>query len=218
MAIKALVLDLDGTLYSTYKVKSVDRASIPRAHAYLEKRGLLGKIPKRSMLRIDRQIEKGSVSSTIRRLSRRFNLDHKHFNDYVNDLSPKDFGIGKDRRLAGLLSKASKRYKLFIFTNSPEIWARRVITRIGLKKLIPFKNVVCLECMGNFLKPDRESYRIMLRITGMRREEIIFIDDLPQNVAAGTRLGIRSMTVSNTDRNKRNSIYSILECMCKGIK
>ncbi len=211
MPIKALVIDLDGTLYSEDKIYVVDEQCAVRTQDYLRKRGLLEKVPKRRMMQIGKQIEAGNVSSNIRKLSKRFNLDYNKFNVYVNDLRPREFGITKDLRLVRLLTRASKHYKLFLFTNAPEIWAKRAIEDIGLKKLLPFKNVVCLECMGKYLKPDRESYRSMLRITKMRREDILFLDDKQKNIAAGRRLGIKSIRVMNTDRNKRNSIYSILE-------
>jgi HAD superfamily hydrolase (TIGR01509 family) len=218
MPIKALAIDLDGTLYSEDKIYLVDEQCAVRAQEYLQKKGLLEKVPKKRMMQIGKQMESGNVSSNIRRLSKRFNLNYEEFNRYVNDLRPKEFGITKDAKLVRLLTKASKRYKLFVFTNAPEIWVRRAISDIGLGRLLPFKKVVCLECMGNYLKPDRESYRAMLRITGMRRQDILFLDDKQANVSAGRRFGIKSMRVSNTHTNKRNSIYSILERICSSPK
>lgn len=215
MAIKALVIDLDGTLYSSDKVDQVDKACIPRTHSYLKKRGLLVKISKNRLNQIDKDMESGKVSSSIRKLSKSFNINYKNFNDYVNDLQPNDFGINTDKKLISLISKAAKRYKIFIFTNAPKIWTKRAIEAVGLSHLIPIKNMVYTENMGTYLKPDKEAYRIMLKITKTKEEEIIFIDDKAKNIVAGNKIGINSIKVHNSDRNKRNSIYSILEQIMK---
>ncbi len=146
-------------------------------------------------------------------MSTQFNLNYAKFNTYVNDLDPKKFGIKRDNRLVSLITKAKKKYKVFVFTNAVELWTKKVLRTIGLQRIIPFKNVVCLECMGTALKPDKEAYYAMMRITGMDKGEILFLDDKQRNVSAARKLGIKSIKVANSDRNKRNSVYSILERM-----
>lgn len=213
MKIKALVIDLDGTLYRTMLVKRIDAAAVPRAHQYLRKKGMLKLMKQDELKDVDSEMRAGGVSGSVRMMSTQFNLNYVKFNTYVNDLDPKKFSIKRDKRLVSLITQAEKRYKVFVFTNAVGIWTKRVLRTIGLQRLIPFKNVVCLECMGAALKPDKEAYYAMMRITGMEKNEILFLDDKQSNVSAARRLGIKSIKVVNSDRNKRNSIYSILERM-----
>ncbi len=215
MPIKALVIDLDGTLYSSEKLAAAESACIPRTHSYLHNRGLLEKISSRQMLKIDNEMKQGLVSSNIMKLSKRFGLDYDHFDSYVNDLNPTDFGIVTDRKLMELLSEASKCYKLFVFTNAPQVWAKRAVSCIGIKRLIPFMNVIHIERLKGYMKPDPKAYKIMLKAVRMKADEILFLDDMQDNIKEARKLGIKSILVSNTNRNKRNSVYITLEHICR---
>ncbi|MHB1830625.1 MAG: HAD family hydrolase [Candidatus Micrarchaeaceae archaeon] len=210
MPIKALVIDLDGTLYEGSELAEISTANMKRVHAFLKRRGILELVPKALLKRLDNRMKEGEISGSVIYLSRRYHIDEKKFSDYVNNIHPRSFRIRKDKRLISLLSNLSKRYKIFLFTNAPSIWARRALKILGLNGLIKWKNVMHQESLNDHMKPDPEAYRIVLRKFRLNEREVIFMDDIDKNVAAARKMGIKSFHILNK-RGSRRTIYLILE-------
>ena len=55
MPIKALVIDLDGTLYEGSELAEISKANMKRVHTYLKRRGILGSVPKTLLWRLIRR-------------------------------------------------------------------------------------------------------------------------------------------------------------------
>ena len=52
------------------------------------------------------------------------------------------------------------------------------------------------------MKPNHGLYEVVERVTGLRGPEIIYLDDLPENVAAGTARGWRSIRHESPDASR----------------
>ncbi len=210
MPIKALVIDLDGTLYEGSELAEISKANMKRVHTYLKRRGILGSVPKTLLWRLDRRMKEGKISGSVIYLSRRYHIDEKKFSDYVNNIHPRSFRIRNDKKLISSLSYLSKSYEICVFTNAPSIWVRRALKVIGLNGLVKWKNVVHQESLNDHMKPDPEAYNIMLHRLRLNKDEVIFMDDLEDNVAAARKMGIKSFHVLNK-RGSRRTIYLILD-------
>jgi len=213
MKIKALVMDMDGTLYDQEGVKRVTAATISRTKEYLRRKDMASRLPRAVIEEtIDAIDRSGQTSRYIHAISKRFGVGYRRFDDYVNKDDPRKLGIKRDERLIALLLSLSKRYRIVVFTNSPDIWAGKVIRALGIGHIVG-RNMVTNNMMKGYLKPSPQAFNTMLRLTRLKKNEIIFMDDNIDNVNAARALGIRSIRVVNNGRSSRNSIYSILKRM-----
>ncbi len=204
-------MDLDGTLYEKRKEEMADLASRKLAHRYLKKNGVLQKMPMSEIKRIDKSMERGSVTMSLRHLSGKYGIDLKEVETFAYDIYPRDFGIARDAELVRLLTALSKRYKLVVFTNGYDLWAGRALKALGISHLIKKGMIISPMHLKNYLKPEQGAFRIMLKRTGLKGNEVIFLDDKMPNIIKAREMGIKSMLVKNMGRGKRNSIHSILK-------
>lgn len=82
-----------------------------------------------------------------------------------------------------------------IFSNAPDVWVRQVLSWVSLAEM--FENGVIVTPQSlNTLKPSPESYETMLdsiRGYGIKREDLLFIDDAKGNVDGSLKMGIPSL-------------------------
>lgn len=94
-------------------------------------------------------------------------------------------------------------YRTAILSNTNEIhWEKSVndfFTADGLKVDDYFDHIF-LSCRMKKVKPDDDIYREMIRETGEKAENILFIDDSEKNCKAAERNGIRTLHDSKGDR------------------
>ncbi len=209
MNIKALVMDLDGTLYSSSKEIAARNAALKRLKLYLKKKGMNNMIKGKHAEMLKKLILSGRVSYTIRYLHNVYGIPSRPFEIYVNDLNPSTFGIRNDNKMIKLLYELRNSYKLFIFTNSPNIWSSRAIKAIGISKFFNTKNTINREVLDGYLKPEKNSYAIMLKRIGFNPNEVIFLDDKPENVNGAKKAGVKSILIHN-GKGFGISIYAAL--------
>ena len=161
-------------------------------HKELEKIGILG-ISDEMMFVIE-QYEKGLISSQdfINFFSSKFSVPSSDLVFAWNSILL-DFPL---TRLAFLkeLSK-SKKYRLFLLSNTNDLHISWVQENWGLKLYNEFKN--CFEKFYlsykiNMSKPRSEIYEFVLTENNLKATETIFIDDLKENTAAANKLGIHT--------------------------
>ncbi len=103
-------------------------------------------------------------------------------------------GIPEERRQK-VLELHKQGYKLYVLSNINELHA--VWTREQLRG-IPFEAVYFSNEMG-MAKPDARCYEQVIRETGMKPEETLYIDDLPENIEAGKRAGLQCFLNTKAD-------------------
>ena len=87
----------------------------------------------------------------------------------------------------------SKKYRLFLLSNTNELHMSWIQQNWGFNKYMEFKN-----CFEKFYlsheiklrKPNKEIYEFALKENNLIAEETLFIDDLEENTAAASALGI----------------------------
>lgn len=98
----------------------------------------------------------------------------------------------------------SKKYRLFLLSNTNELHISRVKKICGTKFYKEFKN--CFEQFYlsheiNFRKPDATIYKFVLNENNLIPQETLFIDDVEENTLAAQKLGIKvwNLTPSEED-------------------
>jgi len=87
----------------------------------------------------------------------------------------------------------SKKYRLFLLSNTNELHISWIQQNWGFNRYMEFKN-----CFEKFYlsheiklrKPNKEIYEFALKENNLFAEETLFIDDLEENTAAASALGI----------------------------
>jgi putative hydrolase of the HAD superfamily len=112
---------------------------------------------------------------------------------YVHDL-PLDQFLQPDAALNGMLARLP--VPKFIFTNSDQAHATRVLDRLGIAR--HFKTIVDIRALELVNKPRPEAYQRALALLGAQPHECAFIDDLPQNLAPAQALGMVTIHLSHS--------------------
>jgi putative hydrolase of the HAD superfamily len=89
---------------------------------------------------------------------------------------------------------ASKKYRLFLLSNTNDLHIKSVQNSLGDKFYNEFKN--CFEQFYlsheiNFRKPDTEIYEFVLNENNLIASETLFVDDLKENTDSANQLGIQ---------------------------
>ncbi len=95
-----------------------------------------------------------------------------------------------------LLEKLRQQYRVAFLSNSNEVHAELIRRRYGV--LFRDDDLVLFSHDHGMLKPDSAIYRLACTSLEADPHEIIFIDDLDQNVRAARQFGMRSYQFSDT--------------------
>lgn len=157
------------------------------------------------MITVYHQYEKGNISSEkfVAHFVEKFQVTKKQVIDAWNSVLldfPKD-------RLTFLQNLAdSKKYKLFLLSNTNELHIEWVKSSLGMDFYNSFKNCFhqfYLSHEIHFRKPDANIYEFVLNENNLIAEETLFVDDLKENTDAAKKLGIN---VWNLDPTKEEVI------------
>jgi putative hydrolase of the HAD superfamily len=105
-----------------------------------------------------------------------------------------------DPTMIEFMAELKKSYKLGLLTNSSDN-TRKYIEQAELDKL--FDEMVFSHEVG-MIKPDRKIYEYALKKLAVKPEQVVFIDDKPENVAAAKKLGIRGIIFKSTKKLKQD--------------
>jgi putative hydrolase of the HAD superfamily len=99
-------------------------------------------------------------------------------------------GIQTDQRMADLVRRLRGRYKVALLSNASDSLPGLLDGALGLDGLF---DVVVISALFGLAKPDPAIYHLTLDQLGVAPGEAVFIDDLPLNTAAATKLGIHGV-------------------------
>ena len=123
--------------------------------------------------------------------------------DWALDLSPErfvqEFRSWSKRLLPGaeeLLAALRPRFRLAALSNSNELHWERNANDIGVNALF---DVAISSHQVGLCKPDPRIYHLALARLGVPPQAVMFFDDVPANVEAASRLGIRAFQVDGVD-------------------
>lgn len=112
-----------------------------------------------------------------------------------------------------LFGELKGKYSLFILSNNNPISMRAFRSRLadaGLSIDDVFTGSF-FSYKLKMLKPSEEIYRAMIKGTGFRPEEILFIDDSPLNIQYAQVLGIRTLLYITAENNLYERVVQCLD-------
>lgn len=171
--LKALLFDLDGTLYASPRLGREIRLSACRYIADLrgigvEEADFLLTETKKTLTAVSGvdtplSLACGELGGDLRELHRRF----------AAEISPEKF-VTRDERVAELLKTLGSIFELYIYTNNNRVLTTRIMELIGIAGL--FQEVFTIEDSWR-PKPNREALAEILRRIGRRADECLFVGD-----------------------------------------
>lgn len=93
--------------------------------------------------------------------------------------------------------RADGRYVMAALNNESRELNDYRIHKFGLEAVF---HVFFSSCLTGVRKPDPAAYRRALELTQRTPEETLFLDDRPENIDAGARLGLRTVRVRDPGR------------------
>jgi putative hydrolase of the HAD superfamily len=95
-------------------------------------------------------------------------------------------------------------YILGILSNMPHeylAWARSI-------PVFSLPNIIIFSCEVNLIKPEKAIYEKLLSDAGVKGEEVVFFDDIPENVKSARSLGIQAF-VWETCKDARQKLSTL---------
>lgn len=118
-------------------------------------------------------------------------VDPHDFLDFVHDIDLAR--ISADPAVVAALDRLPGRK--FVFTNGDEIYARRVLDKLGLANA--FDGLHDIHAMNYVPKPDPRSYRAMCDRHAIVPESALFVEDMARNLKPAKALGMTTVWIDN---------------------
>ena len=185
MSIRAILFDLDNTLYPATSgvMQGIDR----RIGEYVEQR--LGLSPVEAA-EVKRHYYT-TYGTTLRGLQQHYGpLETDEYLSFVHDVGIEDL-LRYDAELDAALERLD--VPKVIFTNSPREHAERVLAAMGLAH--HFERIFDLRYFEFAGKPDPRCYQRVLEQLGVMGAETLLLEDTPQNLGPARALGMTTMLI-----------------------
>jgi epoxide hydrolase-like predicted phosphatase len=111
-----------------------------------------------------------------------------------------------DTKMADYAASLRPRYRTAILSNSADGARREEQARYGFEQLV---DVVIYSDEVGLAKPDRAVYQLLCDRLSVAPGELVFLDDMPENVEAARALGIHGVLHNNTVESVR-AVSSLL--------
>ena len=129
--------------------------------------------------------------TTLAGLMRDHGVDPHDFLDFVHDIDLAR--LAADPELVAALDRLPGRK--FVFTNADELYARRVLDRLGLANA--FDGLHDIHAMAYRPKPHPASYSAMCERLAIDPERALFVDDMARNLVPAKALGMTTVWLDN---------------------
>ena len=172
-SVRAIVFDLDGTLYDCDEF-----AAVIKYEAAVYMAGLLSVNVTEAGIRMNevrsRLTEQGDTEQTLSNVCCALGGTvpgmHAHFERQLN---PESYLL-RDNRVIELLKGLRKHFDLYIYTNNNRVLSTRIIDYLGLSGL--FRHIFTIE--DNWRpKPDEERLAQIIEFSGYQPSEVLFVGD-----------------------------------------
>lgn len=194
--LKALLFDLDGTLYVDMQLGREIRRAACRYIADLKGIGveeaetLINEAKKTltaaSGIDTPLSLACGELGGDLREMHRRF----------AAEIEPERY-VSRDDRVAELLRTLGSAFELYLYTNNNRVLTNRIMDLIGVAGL--FREVFTIEDSWR-PKPNREALAEILRRIGRRAEECLFVGDrYDVDLRVPAEMGSAVFLVSSTE-------------------
>lgn len=180
--IKTIFFDLGNVLIN------INREQVLREFAHLL-RLPLQTIQEIASSSLEKEFEMGLLNCKqyLQQLHQKYGILNEITLNHLIELWQKPFE--ENSEVTRLLPILKKQARLAIISNTNELHIRALRRKFQILDI--FEPLVFSYQVGS-LKPDERIFREALRLVRSLPEECIFIDDLPENVAAAERVGIKA--------------------------
>jgi putative hydrolase of the HAD superfamily len=93
------------------------------------------------------------------------------------------------------LQRLSEKYTLFLFSNTNQIHINRLLPKFKAQHGIDFPSLfteVYYSHEINERKPELSSFNKVIRLSGVKPEETLFVDDLEKNIEGAIKAGLKT--------------------------
>lgn len=104
-----------------------------------------------------------------------------------------------DKEIIKLIKQLKKDYKIFLFSNFVGEILRKLLKKDNITELF---DEIIISSEHKMQKPSFDFFEILFKTSGVKKEEILFIDDREENVDAGNKFGIKSIQFINPKQLK----------------
>lgn len=192
VTLKAIVFDLDGTLYQDDRLGAQVSHSAVRYVAELK-----GVSEAEAEALIEKQRRENRDGGTLSRavVALGGNLKEMHLR-FARDVRPEGLLI-VDERVPALLRSLASRYRLILYTNNNRDLSARIMERIGVTGIM--HEVITIEDFW-LPKPDLKVIAAILEKAGVNPEETLFVGDRYEvDLAAPESIGCRIFETRTVD-------------------
>ncbi len=171
--IKALVFDLDGTLYTSAPLGAeimlsaeryiAELKGVGREDAELLLRGAKNNLTAAGGFEATLSMACLELGGDLRELHRRFSIE----------VRPERF-LARDERVADFLKTLGRRFELYVYTNNNRRLSAAIMEILGVAGL--FRQVFTIEDTWR-PKPDRDALEDIFRRIGRQPDECLFVGD-----------------------------------------
>ncbi len=180
MALRAVLIDLDETLYAPGDalIRVVDR----RITAFIALRTGL------PWERADelRRVLWCEFGTTARGLNRLFDISERDLNRFAVDSVEPELHVTRDPALAGHLARIP--VPCYLFTNATRRYAERVLQALGVAEHL--ERIFDIEFSLFNPKPAPLFYRRVVQAAGVSPGEMALVEDSPRNLAPALEMGM----------------------------
>ncbi|WP_371378612.1 pyrimidine 5'-nucleotidase [Thalassotalea aquiviva] len=128
-------------------------------------------------------------------------IDLEEFAQYSHDVDLRH--VQPDQRLNLALSNCSK--TRYVFTNSPNTYATRVLQHLGLYEY--FEGVFSVELTDYKMKPDPHAFQTICQHFNFAANNAVMYDDQPLNLETARGQGMRTVLVNRDDLKQASACY-----------
>ncbi|MDB9931827.1 HAD family phosphatase [Flavobacteriales bacterium] len=114
------------------------------------------------------------------------------FEEYKNAWNALLLDLPKER--INILKKLSKKYRLFLFSNTNETHYKEFVTKVESDFNTIFEKTYYSHQFGK-RKPDSDSFLSILKENNLIIEETLFVDDSIHHIESANLLGIRTLLI-----------------------
>ena len=187
-AIKNILFDLGGVLYHidySITIKAFEKLGIKNFHKHFSKQ---------QQNNLFDRLETGKISNTDFIKEMKILLPNCTREEIINAWNGLLIGIPQEN--IQLLKDLSKKYRLFLLSNTNLIHINRINKLLhkeyNLKSLEPLFDKIYLSHQIGMRKPNTKTFKWVLRDAKILAHETLFIEDSIQHIKGANKVGIRT--------------------------